>query len=65
MFETVFQKLDDGALSWPVVALLLFMVVFFAQLARILRAPRSELEAQARLPLAEDVPPRCPEEARR
>lgn len=64
MFQTVFQRLDDGTLVGPLFALFVFMTVFFFQLVRILRAPHQEILAQAMLPLAEDAPPRRGEEAR-
>jgi len=58
MFQTVFHRLDDGALVGPLFALFIFMFVFFTQLVRILRAPRHEILAQAMMPLAEDAPRR-------
>jgi len=64
MFQTVFQSLDEGTKLGPQLALLIFMAVFLAQLVRILRAPRRKMQAQAELPLAEELPPRREQEAR-
>lgn len=65
MFQTIFQRLDDGTLVGPLFALFLFLFVFVFQLVRIFRTPRQEIVARAMLPLADDDAPRGDEEARR
>lgn len=62
MFQQAFQTVDRAILTWPLIALLLFMAVFVLQVVRILRAPRHAVNELARMPLAEDAPPRRDEE---
>ncbi|MGC4117493.1 MAG: cytochrome-c oxidase, cbb3-type subunit II [Myxococcales bacterium] len=65
MFQTIFQRLDDGTLVGPLLALFLFLFVFIFQLVRIVRAPRQEILAQAMLPLTDDTTPRRDKETQR
>ena len=61
MFQTVFHRLSDGTLVGPLVALLVFLVVFFGQVFRIVKTPRREIAAMSMLPL-DDAPGRRGEE---
>ncbi|HEY3444767.1 MAG TPA: hypothetical protein VGK67_00320 [Myxococcales bacterium] len=65
MFQTVFQRLDDGTLVGPLFALFVFLAVFLFQVVRILRTPRQEIISQAMLPLTDDDAPRRGEETHR
>lgn len=65
MFQTVFQRFDDWTMVGPLVALFLFMAVFFFQLVRIARKPQHEVAREAALPLTKDAPARKGEEAPR
>ncbi len=52
MFREFFMR--SPLLSLPLVALVLFMVVFAAILIRTLRRPPEHFDAEARLPLGND-----------
>ena len=45
---------DSPLLAYPIIALLLFLVTFTAITWRVLRTPRSELDALAQLPFQDD-----------
>jgi hypothetical protein len=56
MFQQVFHQQSSELLVLPLIALFLFIGVFFAQVVRIWRAPRNAIARQENLPLEDDLP---------
>ncbi len=56
MFQQVFQAQNPALMIFPLVGLFLFIGLFFFQVIRIWRAPKSAIHEQANLPLADDNP---------
>ncbi len=54
MYSTFYKQIADSLLLLPLVALVLFVLVFAALLHRTLGRPKDELERAARLPLGDD-----------
>jgi cbb3-type cytochrome oxidase subunit 3 len=46
---------DSPALLYPILALVLFFIVFLVVIIRVLRMSRSEVEHNARIPLEEEL----------
>jgi cbb3-type cytochrome oxidase subunit 3 len=51
-----------GLAIYAEIALILFLLVFLMVTVRMLRAPRREMDRQARLPLEDDDPSSAPSE---
>ncbi len=55
MFQQHFAAQLGELKFWPLLALGLFIAVFVLQTYRIFRAPRAEVDRQARMPLEEEM----------